>query len=519
MDSTVFSYQFSNDLSIFTSGDSSLEEDEDSDDEYRLRDTNCSSLGMFLESADTSAMERPITIGKKVGAENVNLIHNGMLKVDAKQTSKESDHDIPKNIHTGAKNQHRLSDSEVNKYDQELKAIQEFLERYNKNRSSSNDEEVMNTNDYVSYMETNASSPNAVRNTFLSCLQTNDAHLANRLLRDIGIEYIIRHCLVYDGIFTTRKVADSVDGLSTQTSCTNMFWLCSFFGSADVLEIMIEECWIFFVEQETGGAIEPCKEVQDRADNALALLLNYDVESYGCTPLFIAAAQDHASVIKVLLKHKVDPNAANGIGTTAASIAASMDNLAVLEALGEAKDADVDFNQANEDGITPLLAACQYGSVECVRYLTHYMGHMGHASSSTGKPIVNCKVQDKYGLGCTAVAAKHNNYEVVAYFCQINNPNIEVGVNINQVTRDEHNTALHVAAQYNSKEAAKSLLQMIPREIDPLRRNKRGMTALHIAASRGHTEIVKEFVISLRDGMKDLDTADSVGMTPLFYGE
>jgi len=515
MDRTDFIYQFSNDLSIFTSGDSSLE-DEESDDEYRLPDTNSSSLGMFLESADTSAMEKPIAIGNNVGAENVNLIHNGMLKVDAKQTSKKSDHDIPKNIHTGAKKQNCLSDNEASEYGQELKALQEFLERYNKNRSSSNDEEVMKTNDYVSYMETNASSPNAVRSTFLFCLRTNDTHLADRLLRDIGIEYIIRHCLVYDGIFTTRKDADSVDGLSTQTSCTNMFWLCSFYGSADVLEILIEECWIFFVEKETGGAVEPCKEVQDRADNALALLLNNDVESYGCTPLFIAAAQDHAAVIKVLLKHKVDPNTANEVGTTAASVAASRDNLSVLEALGEAKDADVDFNQANKDGITPLLAACQYGSVECVRYLTHYMGH---ASSSTGQPIVNCRVQDSYGLGCTALAAKHDNHEVVTYFCQINNPSIEFGVNINQVTRDENNTALHVAAQHNSKEAAKSLLQMIPREIDPLRRNKRGMTALHIAASRGHAEIVKEFVTSLRDGMKDLDTADSVGMTPLFYGE
>jgi ankyrin repeat protein len=63
-----------------------------------------------------------------------------------------------------------------------------------------------------------------------------------------------------------------------------------------------------------------------------------------------------------------------------------------------------------------------------------------------------------------------------------------------------------------------ALLQMIPREIDPLRRNKDGMTALHIAASQGHVEIVKEFVNSLRDEMKELDTADKIGMTPLFYG-
>ena len=527
--------EVSNDLSIYTSGDSSLEDG--SDDEFGLPHPNCSShdnflhtqygdestalhnpnyssLDIFLETSDTQSRDETATLETSIEILNNLATENNdplsFINEDAtKNTSSiKSRHTMQRDAST--ENRHLAHD--INEYSEELKAIQAFLENYNESRSLENDQDEMNTNDYVSYMETNASSPNAVRNTFLYCLRTNDAHLADRLLRDIGIEYIIRHCMVYDGIFTTRHDAKSADDdLTRQTSCTNMFWLCSFYGSSDVMKMLIEECWIFFVEEETGGVVEPCQEVEDRADLAMSSLLNDDVESYGCTPLFIAAAQNHASIINVLLEHKVNPDAVNGVGSTAAIVAASMDNLSALEALGETKSVVVDFNKANRDDITPLLAASQYGSVECVRYLTHFTG-------PTDERIVNCKVHNSKGLGCAAVAAKNNKHKVVDFFCQINDLNSERGIDINQSTRDEGNTVLHIAALYNSKETMQALLQMIPREIDPLRRNKDGMTALHIAASQGHVEIVKEFVNCLRDEMKELDTADKIGMTPLFYG-
>ena len=194
------------------------------------------------------------------------------------------------------------------------------------------------------------------------------------------------------------------------------------------------------------------------------------------------------------------------------AIAASRDNFEALSALGEYDG--IDFNRVNLFGVSPLLAACQFGAINAVRFLTHFNVDQDETAS-----IVNCRCVDINGFGCTAIAARYNRKEVVEYLCQIHNPDNDRGVDINQRAGEQKNTALHIAVRYECKETISTFLQMIPRDIDLGLRNSSGMTALHIAASAGYTDIVKAFVVALKDEIKDLDNVDNRGMTPLFYGK
>lgn len=490
-------------------------------DEHHLK-ANTSSLSMLLELSHSGGS---FHTSQEADLDSSSFEIDHPLHVDTgyqdppdaiKQKILDQDNDESKTPKSGNINKFYISD-ECSSYRIEMNAIDGFLKSHHETRIGMNDDGdetiatdvSMDIEDYVSYMQINAACPNAIRHSFLYCLRNNDLNLCDRILRDIGIEYVLRHCLLYDGVFTTRSESEK-NKPTIQTSCANMFWLAAFHGSADVLEMMIEECWMFFVEQETGGTIESSKEVEQRADDNICLLLNKDVSVYDCTPLFIAAAQNHAAVIRVFLKFNVDPNEENKKGTTAAIVAASRDNLSALEALGE--NDDIDFNKENVHGISALLAACQYGAVNSVRFLTHF-------TKDEKESIINARAVDLKGFGCTALAARYNRKEVVEYLCQIHNPDNDLGVDINQRAEQGQNTALHIAVRYECKETISTFMQMIPREIDSHLRNNSGMTPLHIAASEGYTEIVKAFTVALKDEIKDLDRVDNKGTTPLFYGE
>lgn len=487
-----------NDLTYVTS-------DDESDDDSSCSSFNAknSSLTMFLENVDNHPLDTKKTPERKSAVvEEVDDMNN-------ESASGDGDVELVAQHHKKAPTETVTIERDVfSEYGDDLKVIEHFLSSHSNFRTHSECDEMDTTEDYVLYMETNASSPNAVRHTFLYALRTNDIDLVDTLLRDIGIEYILRHCMVFDGYFVSnpKDSHSDKDGKTTQIACTNIFWLAAFFGSARVLELIVEECWVLFVSKETGGFIEPCEEVKERTNEAIVSLLNKDTISYGCSTLFIAAAQNNASVIKLLLDYKVDPNEANGVGSTAAIVASSMDNLAALEVLGASDH--VDFNKANKKGLTPFLASCQYGSLESVKFLMAFKNCEGENISA-----IDFSCRTKTGLGCVHLAAKFNRYEVMEFLCM----NGENGIDLNQATVEDRNTSLHIAALHDANETVKVLLQS--GIVDPLARNKFGLTALHIASSEGNTDVVAEMAKQIKDKMNELDTSDGLGMTPLFYGK
>ena len=500
--------------------------------------------------------------------------------------------------------------------------------------------------DHRLYYSINAANPVAMRQTFLYCIQTNDTDLTRTILRDVGIAYLLRNCMLHAGLFyetleymdrrvsilgSSSSATTSAMGTSTSMRTTikatgrstspgksapgspskdrnnnskrvaNIFWLAAFYGSAEVLELILQETWVHFAEtalnnelqqrqhrkkmlkliqqqqqlqlqqekekqeqdleekeqqskQASEQQYEPPQEeeinyklIEQNAKKELSKILNESASSYGITPLFIAVTMNHKHIISILLQYDgVDPNKANNErGTTPAIIASYRGNTDALEGLAECPLTN--FNQANERKVTPLLAACQNGCINSVRYLTNlrrprddgddsYCGigigidESKHecdddyevtsigSNSNIDVPIVNCRCQNSAGYGCASIAAQHNQNEVIIYLCQIHDPKNN-GIDVNQKNSDKDgDSAIHVAVKFNRCSIVKSLMEMIPRTCDIMATNKYGMTALHIAAKLGHTQIVKDMIRCLSlEYVKNYDVEDSYGMTPVFY--
>ena len=77
-------------------------------------------------------------------------------------------------------------------------------------------------------------------------------------------------------------------------------------------------------------------------------------ESIHVTPLHSAAAGAHAGIVKLLLEHGADPNAAQDEGSTPLHSAADNDDRESVEAL---LAAGADASLANDAGQTPVQIA------------------------------------------------------------------------------------------------------------------------------------------------------------------
>lgn len=403
-------------------------------------------------------------------------------------------------------------------YEEEMKRIEEFINNHHASRMDlGQDNDAVRSvavNDYQNFVTANAASPNAIYATTTYCLQTNDVSLLDVLLRDIGIEYILRHCYYMSGSFLD-------DEADQNNSDFNMFWVCSYFGSAEVLKLLAEEClaWFSVKNRESRmnhSGIGDSKDADDsdameKAKNALVTIMDKPTQKWDSTPLYIAVVQNHPEVISVLLEYGVDANRMNKEGNTPAIIAASLNNTEALVALASSEESNrVDFNLANNKAMNPLLTAAIQGNVDILKFFHQY-------KCNDVNPI-DFKCKDANGFGCVSLAAKYNHHEAITFFCKIQNPTSCNGVDINQRHSNDEETALHIAARHNRPQVVRAFFEHNPCHCNPLSKNKYTMTALHIAASLNHPSVCMEICKRLsRDTLDLLDCRDDLGYTPLFY--
>jgi ankyrin repeat protein len=401
--------------------------------------------------------------------------------------------------HTKRMNRSKYNMSVCSEFDQENQRVTDFLKQRDEYLALHSNTNSASFADQVAYMSL-ASSPYALHQVFFHGIIRNDIDLVDRILRDMGISYLLQNALTYNGVFTLESCIAGL-GKNKDSSPANIFWLAALNGSAEVLDMLTEETLCFLVSEGSMG-YEPTPELVEKCKHDLATLLSEQTSSHGFTPLIIASSENHASVIQVLFKYGVDPNYTNREQNSAALLASSKDCVEALRALAEHENSD--FDLANKDGVTPFLAACQCGSLNAVQYLLN-----------SGK-MMDFSRQDKNGNGCTAVAARFGREELVAFLCQCHNKSI--GIDINQTNCIDRSTALHEATRHNYPNVVRILLEEDPMICDAAAKDDQDMTALHIAAMLGYNGVVREIVNALpTDVMSKFDTEDKHGLTPLFY--
>jgi uncharacterized protein len=477
------------------SSDYSTEDDFDEPQSPMEGPKKVSYLDIFLQYSDdietTNDLSNDI---KTVNLGKLDDIGDGTLSCDdALGEPVEGDND-ERQMH---RNEYNIS--VCSEFDRENKRVNYFFKQRDEYLALDTNTNSATIADQIAYMSL-ASSPYALHQVFLRGIIRNDVGLVDRILRDMGIDYLLHNTLIYDGVFTLESCVAGL-GRNKDSSPGNIFWLAALNGSAEVLDMIAEETLRFFVAESSLGCA-PTQDLVEKCKMDLTTLLSTQTSSHGFTPLIIASSENHASVIQVLFKYGVDPNNTNKENNSAALMASSQDCVAALRALAEHEKTD--FDLANQDGLTPFLAACQCGSLNAVQFLIHNM------------KTIDFSRQDKNGNGCTALAARFGRAEIVAFLCQCYND--AVGIDINQHNCNDRSTALHEAARHNYPDVVRVMLEMNPMSFDVTAKDDQDMNALHIAALLGYSAVVKEFVNVLPvHSMPQFDTEDKNGLTPLFH--
>mmetsp|Transcript_29834 Transcript_29834/g.65212 ORF Transcript_29834/g.65212 Transcript_29834/m.65212 type:complete len:884 (-) Transcript_29834:338-2989(-) len=238
-----------------------------------------------------------------------------------------------------------------------------------------------------------------------------------------------------------------------------------------------------------GGIFSTLKELSEHMAGAPE-----DKPEEGFTPLFIAAQEGHADIVRKLLTHpQLDVNRAEENGITPLNMAAQQGHLEVVVALLE--DARAHVNQPTKDGCTPLYIAAQQGHVEVVRTLM--------LGSRNGPVDVNAAM--KNGVTPIYMASQKGHGEVVRLLMR--HPRI----NINAADWRGF-TPLYIAAAEGHLKVVQQLMLHQHVDVNTVPMVLNGGTTLFMAVQGGHFEIV-----SLLCSHPDIDVnkAEENGETPL----
>ena len=206
--------------------------------------------------------------------------------------------------------------------------------------------------------------------------------------------------------------------------------------------------------------------------------------TYGETPLWVAAQHGQLDAAKILLEGGAEVNQANTYGETPLFIAAQQGQLAVAKLLIERK---ADVNQAMNDGTTPLHIATLNGQLAVAKLLIERKAEVNQAMTDGATPL--------------HIAARNGQLYVAQLL-------IERGAKVNQAEATYGITPLWIAAQEGQLDVAQLLLEG---GADVNQAMNHGATPLYIAAQQGHTTVTLLLKLAgAKRGAIDFDTNDEV---------
>ncbi len=193
--------------------------------------------------------------------------------------------------------------------------------------------------------------------------------------------------------------------------------------------------------------------------------------------------------VRTLMYANVDVNEKNYAGITPLTFAAEKGNMEIIKMLVE--DGKAYVNEPSSYGVTPLIAAAAAGNVEAASYL------IAHGADASAK--------DDWGKTALIYAANAENPKLLASVIKLDNKAVNLPDN-------SGNTALIYAAQKGFANHAKILLA---NGANPDYRNPAtGLSALSAAAAEGHSSVIR---LLAHTGKADINISDLSGRTPIFY--
>ena len=207
------------------------------------------------------------------------------------------------------------------------------------------------------------------------------------------------------------------------------------------------------------------------------------------TSLVRAIKISDADRVRTLMYANVDVNEKNYAGITPLTFAAEKGNMEIIKMLVE--DGNALVNDVSSYGVTPLIAAAAAGNDEVVAYL------VGQGA--------NVSAKDDWGKTALIYAANIDNPKLVSSVIKLDKTAVNLPDNLG-------NTALIYAAQKGLLDNMKILLANGANA--NYRNPATGISALAAAAAEGNSAAIRMLV---RTGKADVNISDLSGRTPIFY--
>ena len=246
---------------------------------------------------------------------------------------------------------------------------------------------------------------------------------------------------------------------------------------------------------------------RNKHENVLHALLNesqclVDTKGRdGYTALQYSCRYGHVDIVKILLEHKANVNAADSGDTPLISaVIHKHDN--VIHAL--LSDSQCLVDAKGQDGYTALHYSCRDGHVDRVRTLVNHKANI-NARTDSGDTPLTLAARNKHesvlhallnDSQCLVDAKGQDGYTALHYSCRDGHVDrvrtlVNHKANINART-DSGDTPLTLAARYKHENVVHALLSDSQCLVDA--KDQDGYTALHYSCRYGHVDIVRTLV-------------------------